>query len=192
MSDLELAKTSLAEVIEGFSNLTENESQELRQLCEQLVQLRDLEEKATEALKGIKASLRKYTRELVPDAMDELGMQALTTSNGVDITISDDLHVHITEAKKPEAFNWLRDNNHEDIIKNQVVVSFNKNEDNVAGAFYSDAVSGGHDVQRKETVHNGTLRAFVRDMRAKGIQIPVDTFGVYEGRIAKISSYKGE
>ena len=61
MSDLELAKTSLAEVIEGFSNLTENESQELRQLCEQLVQLRDLEEKATEALKGIKASLRKYT-----------------------------------------------------------------------------------------------------------------------------------
>ena len=84
MSDLELAKTSLAEVIEGFSNLTENESQELRQLCEQLVQLRDLEEKATEALKGIKASLRKYTRELVPDAMDELGMQALTTSNGVD------------------------------------------------------------------------------------------------------------
>ena len=45
MSDLELAKTSLAEVIEGFSNLTENESQELRQLCEQLVQLRDLEEK---------------------------------------------------------------------------------------------------------------------------------------------------
>ena len=192
MSDLELAKTSLAEVIEGFSNLTENESQELRQLCEQLVQLRDLEEKATEALKGIKASLRKYTRELVPDAMDELGMQALTTSNGVDITISDDLHVHITEAKKPEAFNWLRDNNHEDIIKNQVVVSFNNNEDNVAGAFYSDAVSGGHDVQRKETVHNGTLRAFVRDMRAKGIQIPVDTFGVYEGRIAKISSYKGE
>jgi|TARA_R110001606_G_scaffold51317_3_gene127888 hypothetical protein len=192
MSDLELAKTSLAEVIEGFSNLTENESQELRQLCEQLVQLRDLEEKATEALKGIKASLRKYTRELVPDAMDELGMQALTTSNGVDITISDDLHVHITEAKKPEAFNWLRDNNHEDIIKNQVVVSFNKNEDNVAGAFYSDAVSGGHDVQRKETVHNGTLRAFVRDMRAKGIQIPVDTFGVYEGRIAKISPYKGE
>ena len=192
MSDLELAKTSLAEVIEGFSNLTENESQELRQLCEQLVQLRDLEEKATEALKGIKASLRKYTRELVPDAMDELGMQALTTSNGVDITISDDLHVHISEAKKPEAFNWLRDNNHEDIIKNQVVVSFNKNEDNVAGAFYSDAVSGGHDVQRKETVHNGTLRAFVRDMRAKGIQIPVDTFGVYEGRIAKISPYKGE
>ena len=130
MSDLELAKTSLADVIEGFSNLTENDSQELRQLCEQLVQLRDLEEKATEALKGIKAALRKYATELVPDAMDELGMQSLTTANGVDITIRDDVHVHISEDNKPQAFTWLRDNNHEDIIKNQVVVSFNKNEDN--------------------------------------------------------------
>ena len=192
MSDLELAKTSLAEVIEGFSNLTEVESQELRQLCEQLVQLRDLEEKATDALKSIKAAFRKYARELVPDAMDEMGMQSLTTSNGVDITINDDLHVHISEDNKPQAFTWLRDNNHEDIIKNQVVVSFNKNEDNVAGAFYSDAVAGGHDVQRKETVHNGTLRGFVREMRNKGIQIPVEMFGVYEGRIAKITSYKGE
>ena len=192
MSDLELAKTSLAEVMEGFSNLTEHESQELRELCERLVQLRDLEELATDTLKSIKAAYRKYAKELVPDAMDELGMQSLTTSNGVDITISDDLHVHISEAKKPEAFNWLRDNNHEDIIKNQVVVSFNKNEDNVAGAFYSDAVSGGHDVQRKETVHNGTLRAFVREMRNKGIQVPIETFGVYEGRIAKITSYKGD
>ena len=192
MSDLELAKTSLAEVIEGFSNLTEVESQELRQLCEQLVQLRDLEEKATDALKSIKAVFRKYARELVPDAMDEMGMQSLTTSNGVDITINDDLHVHISEDNKPQAFTWLRDNNHEDIIKNQVVVSFNKNEDNVAGAFYSDAVAGGHDVQRKETVHNGTLRGFVREMRNKGIQIPVEMFGVYEGRIAKITSYKGE
>ena len=192
MSDLELAKTSLAEVIEGFSNLTEVESQELRQLCEQLVQLRDLEERATDALKSIKAAFRKYARELVPDAMDEMGMRSLTTSNGVDITINDDLHVHISEDNKPQAFTWLRDNNHEDIIKNQVVVSFNKNEDNVAGAFYSDAVAGGHDVQRKETVHNGTLRAFVREMRNKGIQIPVETFGVYEGRIAKITSHKGE
>jgi hypothetical protein len=192
MSDLELAKTSLAEVIEGFSNLTEVESQELRQLCEQLVQLRDLEEKATDALKSIKAAYRKYARELVPDAMDEMGMQSLTTSNGVDITINDDLHVHISEDNKPQAFTWLRDNNHEDIIKNQVVVSFNKNEDNVAGAFYSDAVAGGHDVQRKETVHNGTLRGFVREMRNKGIQIPSETFGVYEGRIAKITSHKGE
>ena len=192
MSDLELAKTSLAEVIEGFSNLTEVESQELRQLCEQLVQLRDLEERATDALKSIKEVFRKYARELVPDAMDEMGMQSLTTSNGVDITINDDLHVHISEDNKPQAFTWLRDNNHEDIIKNQVVVSFNKNEDNVAGAFYSDAVAGGHDVQRKETVHNGTLRAFVREMRNKGIQIPVETFGVYEGRIAKITSHKGE
>jgi hypothetical protein len=182
----------LADVIEGFSNLTENDSQELRQLCEQLVQLRDLEEKATEALKGIKAALRKYATELVPDAMDELGMQSLTTANGVDITIRDDVHVHISEDNKPQAFTWLRDNNHEDIIKNQVVVSFNKNEDNVAGAFYSDAMAIGHDVQRKETVHHSTLRAFVREMRSKGVQIPIEIFGVYEGRIAKLTTYKGE
>jgi biotin-(acetyl-CoA carboxylase) ligase len=96
VSDLELAKTSLAEVMEGFSNLTEHESQELRELCERLVQLRDLEELAADTLKSIKAAHRKYARELVPDAMDELGMQSLTTANGVDITINDDLHVQAT------------------------------------------------------------------------------------------------
>jgi hypothetical protein len=187
-----MEKASLAEVIEAFNNLSTEDSQELRQLCEQLVQLSGLVDKATEVLKNIKAIQRKYATELVPDAMDEMGMQSITTANGVDVSVRDDLHVHISKDNQPQAFTWLRDNNHEDIIKNQVVVSFNKNEDNVAGAFYSDAVAGGHDVQRKETVHNGTLRAFVREMRNKGVQMPLETFGVYEGRIAKITSYKGD
>ena len=192
MSDLEIEKASLAEVVEAFNSISTEDSQELRQLCERLVQLSELVDKATEVLKNIKAVQRKYATELVPDAMDEMGMQSITTANGVDVSVRDDLHVHISKDNQPQAFTWLRDNNHEDIIKNQVVVSFNKNEDNEAGAFYSDAVAGGHDVQRKETVHNGTLRAFVREMRNKGVQMPLETFGVYEGRIAKITSYKGD
>jgi hypothetical protein len=29
-------------------------------------------------------------------------------------------------------------------------------------------------------------------MRSKGVQIPIEIFGVYEGRIAKLTTYKGE
>ena len=86
MSDLEVEKASLAEVIKAFNNLSTEDSQELRQLCEQLVQLSGLVDKATEVLKNIKAIQRKYATELVPDAMDEMGMQSITTANGVDVS----------------------------------------------------------------------------------------------------------
>lgn len=192
MSDLKQPQITLEELTKALGQITDQEAGELRDLCEQFVRLRNLRDTASSLLDDVKAQYRRYERELVPDAMDALGMQSLTTDNGVQVNIKDDVHAHISKDNKPEAHQWLRDNAHGDIIKNQVQVSFNRNQDNIAGGFYADAVKQGLDVERKEQVHPSTLKAWMREMRNKGIAVPMEMFGVYEGRIAKMSAWKGE
>ena len=188
MSDLTRQQVTLEEIKTALDQITDQDAEELRDLCEQFVRLRNLREGAINLLDDIKAQYRRYERELVPDAMDALGMRALTTDSGVQVNVNDD----ISKDNMPQAYEWLRTNNHGDIIKNQVQVTFNRNQDNLAGDFYANAMQKGLDVERKERVHPSTLKAWVREMRTKGVAVPMETFGVYEGRIAKMSSRKGE
>ena len=48
--------------------------------------------------------------------------------------VSTSYRATITEANKEEAFNWLRNNGLGDIIKNEISVSFGRNEDNKAAS----------------------------------------------------------
>ena len=192
MSDLTQQQVTLDEITTALDQITDQDAGELRDLCEQFVRLRNLQDTAINLLDDIKAQHRRYERELVPDAMDALGMRALTTDSGVQVNVKDDIHASISKDNMSQAYEWLRTNNHGDLIKNQVQVTFNRNQDNLAGDFYADAMQKGLDVERKERVHPSTLKAWVREMRTKGVAVPMETFGVYEGRIAKMSSRKGE
>jgi hypothetical protein len=53
--------------------------------------------------------------------------------DGVTVTRKMMVHASIPVDRKEEAISWLRDNNLDDIIKNDVSLSFGKGEDNVAG-----------------------------------------------------------
>jgi len=190
MSDLVQQKITLDEITTALDQVTDQDAGELRDLCEQFVKLRNLQDVALNLLDDIKNQYRKYERELIPDAMDAMGMSSLTTDSGVQVNVKDDIHVHISKDNMTKAHEWLRTNNHGDLIKNQVQVSFNRNQDNLAGVFYADAMQKGLDVERKERVHPSTLKAWTREMRNKGVAIPMELFGVYEGRIAKMLSRK--
>mgnify|MGYP005744013839 FL=1 len=76
----------------------------------------------------------------------------------------------------------------DDIIKNEVKVTFGKGEDNKAGAFLDDAVSKGLSVDNKKTVHPSTLKAVIKDEMSQGKMSDKDleTFNVFSGTEAKI------
>mgnify|MGYP000252711388 CR=1 FL=1 len=67
--------------------------------------------------------------------MDEMGVERLDV-DGVTVERKMIVAASIPVANKDQAFDWLRDNNLDDIIKNAVTCPFRKGDDNVAGAVH--------------------------------------------------------
>ena len=93
----------------------------------------------------------------------------------------------IPVAKKEEAFNWLRSNGLGDLIKNEVTVSFGRNEDNKAAEYAGLAQGQGYQPVQKLKVEPMTLKALVRERIEAGQDMPSDLFNVFAGNRTKIT-----
>jgi hypothetical protein len=92
----------------------------------------------------------------------------------------------IPAANKEAAFDWLRSNGLDDIIKNDITVSFGKGEDNVAGDVVGLLQERGFDPKTKTHVHPSTLKAFVKERVIEGKPIDLDLFGAFISNTAQI------
>jgi hypothetical protein len=104
------------------------------------------------------------------------------------LTVSRKMMVHasIPVDRKDEAFAWLREHNLDDIIKNDVTVSFGKGEDNIAGDVVGFLQERGFDPSTKTYVHPSTLKAFVKERVTDGKPIDLDLFGAFIANAAEI------
>jgi hypothetical protein len=96
------------------------------------------------------------------------------------------IHASIPAARKDEAFSWLRENALDDIIKNDVTVSFGKGQDNIAGDLVGKLEQDGFNTSQKTYVHSSTLKAFVRERFENGKPIDLDMFGAFVANAAEI------
>ena len=74
----------------------------------------------------------------------------------------------------------------DDIIKNDITVSFGKGEDNVAGDVVGLLQERGFDPKTKTHVHPSTLKAFVKERVIEGKPIDLDLFGAFISNTAQI------
>jgi hypothetical protein len=88
--------------------------------------------------------------------------------------------------RKDKAFTWLRDNGLGDIIKNDITVTFGRDEDNKALQYADLAKSNGFEPIQRETVHAVTLKALVRERLENNLEMPSDIFKIYAGNSTKI------
>lgn len=137
-------------------------------------------------IEDVEAELKRKNIELarilekdLPMALQGAGLRDFTTEDGRKVEIKEDVFASISEAHKPPAHNWLRDNGHGSMIKNEFRISFTKNQDNEAVSFEEDLKQRGVDYKRSEAVHVGTLRAFVKEQISKGTPVPMDLFSVH-------------
>jgi hypothetical protein len=92
-------------------------------------------------LKMMKKKRDHISGEVIPTMMSEMGLAELKLHDGSHLKVSTSYRATITEANKEAAFNWLRSNGLGDIIKNEISVSFGRNEDNKA-ADYAELAKG--------------------------------------------------
>jgi len=150
------------------------------------IEVADLERQ----FKDSKKELLRLTDEELPASMAEMGLASFTLDDGSTIDVKPTYGASILVANREKAYDWLRDHGYDDIIKNNVAVSFGRGEDDMAGAFKSLAEKEGYSAQQDTSIHSQTLRAFVRERIEAGDEFPMDLFGAYVGQRAVIKGAK--
>jgi len=144
----------------------------------------DLEDK----LKKKKEEELKLSEQDIPNLMQKAGAASIKLTDGTAVEIKPYYGARIPASRTEEAFNWLRENNFADLIKNNVTLTFGRNEDNVAKSIVDDLRNKGHNVKQAEKVEPMTLKAFVREQIEKGKDVPADLFGVYVATRTKLTT----
>jgi len=138
-------------------------------------------EQNEEYLKQRKKELEVISGEVIPTMLSEMGLSYLKLTDGSSVEVKTNYKTSITLANKERAFNWLRENGLGDIIKNELTVSFGRNEDNKAAAYAELAKGQGFQPTQKLKVEPMTLKALVRERVEAGKPMPTEIFNVFIG-----------
>ena len=130
-------------------------------------------------LKMMKKKRDHISGEVIPTMMSEMGLAELKLHDGSHLKVSTSYKAHISEANKEAAYNWLRNNGLGDIIKNEISVSFGRNEDNKAADYAALAQERGYQPTQKLKVEPMTLKALVRERIEAGKEMPTEIFGIF-------------
>ena len=134
-----------------------------------------------DAIKQKKKDIEHLSGEIIPTMLSEMGLSFLKLQDGSSVEVKTNYSATITQANKEAAFNWLRENGLSDIIKNEISVSFGRNEDNKAADYAELAKGQGLEPQQKLKVEPMTLKVLVRERMEAGKEMPTELFNIFVG-----------
>ena len=173
MIDFEKDQENVLHKTENIQSLAD-QVEKLESLTKRL----DLQE---DNIKSTKKELEHLSGEVIPTMMSEMGLSHLKLVDGSSVDVKPHYSANITIANKETAFNWLRNNGLGDIIKNEISVSFGRNEDNKAADYAALARERGFQPTQKLKVEPMTLKALVRERIEAGKDMPTELFNVFVG-----------
>ena len=172
--------------------VTDDALKSVRSIALQMQNTQQKVSQLEEDLKREKESLRKLSDEDLPSKLQEIGIVNFELDDGSVVQVKENISAHIKEENRVAAYEWLRDHGLDDIIKNTVVCSFGREEDDKASDFFAFAKKEGFEPQQNSSIHPSTLKAFAKDRIAQGEEIPMDLFGIWVGQRATIKKTKKE
>ena len=165
-------------------------TENIKSLASQVKSLKDLEDELKadeESLKNKKKEIERISGEVIPTMLSEMGLSSLKLADGSAVDVKPYYTANISIANREAAYGWLRSNGLGDIIKNDITVSFGRNEDNKAAQYANLARGQGFEPTQKLKVEPMTLKALVRERIEAGKDMPMDTFNVFVGNRTKIT-----
>ena len=168
---------------------------EVTDIAEQCVLLKKKEDEVAaleEKLKAKKEERDDISSRVIPELLAEQGLQEIKLADGSKVSVKKEFRATLPkdEIRREAAYQWLRDQNLGDIIKNNVTVSFGKGEDNKANQLVALAVANGFTPQQKSDVAWNTLTALYEERVKAGLDMPSDVFSLWIKDKTKISRKK--
>ena len=137
-------------------------------------------------IKELKEDEKVQSGIIIPQIMERMNLTTLKLRDGSEVSVKQIYGASIKADKKAEAIDWLRNNGLGDIIKNEILVSFGRNEDNKAADYAALARGQGYEPQQKVAVHASTLRLVLEERHKEGGNIPEEFFHTFEGAQTKL------
>jgi hypothetical protein len=159
-------------------------TENIQSLADQVEKLNTLDQQVALLEKDLKQKKKDFeylSGEVIPTMMAEMGLSQLKLMDGSSVDVKPNYSANITIANRDAAFNWLRTNGLGDIIKNEISVSFGRNEDNKAADYAALASERGYQPTQKLKVEPMTLKALVRERIESGKEMPTELFNVFVG-----------
>ncbi len=172
-----------------LSNVNADGGKQLSGLVRQLNTKQEQIDQTEDYLKELKQEKQKIAFEQIPMLMDQMGIERIDV-DGATVKLKSFVSASIPADRKQEAFNWLREHNLDDIIKNDIVVSFGRGQDNAAGDVMYDLEQKGYHPEQKTHIHAMTLKAFIKERVEQGKPIDLDMFGAFVARTADVRRSK--
>ena len=175
-----MSNITLEDLEEDQQQLIEKtDIQTLASFCQELAEIENGISYLEEQLKAHKEKADKISSEIIPNMLAEQGLSSLKLADGSAVEVRKSYSCTIKKDGTDAAYQWLRENGLEDIIKNEVFVTFGKGEDNKAEQLLGLAEQEGFEPQQKSKVEPMTLKALYRERIEAGLDMPSDSFNLF-------------
>ena len=125
-----------------------------------------------------KARSQRLAEVDLPEALKEIGLESVTLKTGEVVSVREEVFCSVSEENKPKAFAWLEKNDAAGLIKTEVRVAFQRGEIERARKLLATlSKNKGAEVALLESVHAGTLKAFIKERLAAKKRVPMELFG---------------
>jgi hypothetical protein len=138
--------------------------------------------------------LRNLSEKIIPEIFERLNLEEIKLNNGVKVNVKPFYAGTITAENQPAAFTWLKENEHDDLIKNELKLTFGKGEEETCLGLMESLEVAGYNFVNKKSVHPQTLKAFIKEQIEAGnkeFSSAMDLFSVHIGKQTKIKIPKG-
>ena len=159
-----------------FSSVTATASasvlDDVRSLVDVLRQQKQTVDALTAQLEAATAVHNRLVQVDIPAAMESAGLAELKLTGGAVLKVKDDVNVYITVENRAAAYEWLRQNKMDSIIKRDMVIDLRALNEEQRCSLLNTCHDDGTEYNFTESVHAATLKASVKDMLAKGFTMP--------------------
>lgn len=157
---------------------TNTELSEISQLAEQQMVLESEVKEYEERLSQANDKLKHIQEVLLPEAMANIGLSEFKLACGAKVSVKDDVYASIRADYMLSAVSWLDSHGLGDIVKDDVSVKFGRGDKAKAEDVVEFCQRSGYNVTEKLSVHPQTLKATVKEQRARGVQFPEEFFSI--------------
>ncbi len=184
------------------TTISEDKLEQLTELVNQQQMYLEAIGKLEERVKNGKKLVRQIEEELIPSVMQEVGMSEYKLGDGTKVKISSVVAGRIPsqgvidKAKgeererliemREEGMFWLENHGGDAIIKRNFAFNLGKDSSEIVESLIEVAKEKELEFDNSETVHAGSLNAFLKESLENGVDIPEETFGLFVGDKAKI------
>ena len=175
-----------------ISSLDSSDVKDLGEACNELENIRQAKADKAAEIKQLEEREAQLENEVIPSMIESAGVKSLTLTDGSKVSVKDQLRANITMENEDYCFNRLKELGLDDVIKNNVVLTFGRGQDSDATNLMNELQDRGLYPSNKKAVAWNTLSKLVEEQIAKGSMTSVDQekFGVHTFKKVKIERKK--